>query len=282
MSGANQRALQNTLKLILISADPVVAELALTAGVDRLMVDLELLGKEVRQSGRNSVVSRHTVADVRRLRRVVSAGALLVRTNPMHTGIRAEIEAVLAAGADQLMLPYFHRIEELQEYCRIVAGRVPVVPLVETPAAIACIEGIVETPGVAEVFVGLNDLHIALGKKFMFELVAEGIVDTVAAAAHRARMPFGFGGIARMGQGIVPGELVLSEHQRVGSSAVILSRTFLAGLPYIQGVPDPADFIKAVRRLREAEKSLAECTSEQRILYHEEFLGIVQRHVMSR
>jgi hypothetical protein len=243
------------------------------------MVDLELLGKDERQSGRNSVVSRHTVEDIWRIRSSVPAGALLVRTNPMHVGIRAEIEAVLAAGADLLMLPYFHRTQELIEYCRIVAGRAAVVPLVETPEAVSCIDEIVKTAGVSEVLVGLNDLHIALGRKFMFELVAEGIVDTVAAAAHRVGMPFGFGGIARIGQGIVPGELVLSEHQRLRSSAVILSRTFVAGLPNVQGVPDPADFIQAVRQLREVEKSLAARTSEQRASAHEEFLRLVRSHV---
>ena len=39
-------------------------------------------------------------------------------------------------------------------------------------------------------------------------------------------MPFGFGGIARIGDGLLPAEKILAEHVRLGSSSVILSRTF--------------------------------------------------------
>jgi len=39
-------------------------------------------------------------------------------------------------------------------------------------------------------------------------------------------IPYGFGGIARLGTGLLPAENILAEHYRLGSSMVILSRSF--------------------------------------------------------
>ena len=39
-------------------------------------------------------------------------------------------------------------------------------------------------------------------------------------------IPFGVGGVARMDQGLLKGEVIMKEHVRLGSSMVILSRTF--------------------------------------------------------
>ena len=39
-------------------------------------------------------------------------------------------------------------------------------------------------------------------------------------------IPFGFGGMAKIGEGMLPAEKILAEHYRLGSSSVILSRTF--------------------------------------------------------
>ena len=61
---------------------------------------------------------------------------------------------------------------------------------------------------------------------FMFEPLANGFVDDMVNIIKGAGLAFGFGGIARVGEGIVPGEAVLAEHVRLGSNSVILSRTF--------------------------------------------------------
>ena len=39
-------------------------------------------------------------------------------------------------------------------------------------------------------------------------------------------IPYGFGGIARLGFGMLPAEHVIAEHYRLGSSMAILSRSF--------------------------------------------------------
>jgi hypothetical protein len=238
------------LELIQITNDAAFARRCDALGGFRLFVDLERLGKAERQAGRNTFISVHGIADVSRIRDVLRQSRLMVRVNPLHDGTRAEVDAVLARGADLVMLPMFTRAAELQEFSTIVAGRAPIVPLLETAAALDCLDEWIATPGLGEIYVGLNDLHISLGQRFMFEPLALGLVDRVAAAARRQGLPFGFGGIARMDEGQVTGRDVLAEHLRLGSSSVILSRTFNAG-------GAAGSFEGAVADLRQTECELA-------------------------
>ena len=53
------------LTLMYITNSPEIALIAQANGVKRIWVDLETLGKEERQKGRNTVKSNHTVEDVR-------------------------------------------------------------------------------------------------------------------------------------------------------------------------------------------------------------------------
>ena len=87
-------------------------------------------------------------------------------------------------------------------------------------------DDILELPGIDMIHLGLNDLHLALGMKFMFELLADGTVDRLAAKIKAKGIPFGFGGIATLDGGAMPGSMVLKEHYRLGSSMVIVSRSF--------------------------------------------------------
>lgn len=222
----------------------------------RLFVDLERLGKLQRQAGRNTFVSTHQMEDVGRIKACISRTRLLVRLNPLNVGSRAEVDGAIRLGADMLMLPMFTQAAELASFCEMVAGRVPVVALLETQGALETLSDWVGTPGLGEVYVGLNDLHISLGMRFMFEPLAMGLLDDVAELVHRQGLRFGFGGIARVAEGLLPGEDVLAEHLRLGSGAVILSRTF----QHSAGVDD---FAAAVARLRVAEEHLSRRTAAE-------------------
>jgi HpcH/HpaI aldolase/citrate lyase family len=214
------------IDLIQITNDPAFARRCDALAGIRLFVDLERLGKAERQAGRNTFISTHEVADVGKVKSQLRHSKLMVRVNPLHPGTREEIAAVLGEGADMLMLPMFATHSELEAFCELVDGRVPVVPLVETAGALATVHEWIGTPGLGEVYVGLNDLHVSLGKRFMFEPLAEGSVEQVGNAARGRGIGFGFGGIARLEEGLLPGRDVLAEHLRLGSRAVILSRTF--------------------------------------------------------
>lgn len=238
------------LDLIQITNDPAMARRCDALDGMRLFVDLERLGKAERQAGRDTFVSRHVPDDVARVRDVVRRSRLMVRVNPLHEGSAQEVEAVLAQGPDLLMLPMFERPQQLHAFAALVAGRLPIVALLETRGALDTLPGWIATPGLHEVFVGLNDLHLSLGVRFMFEPLAQGLVERVARAAQAQGLRFGFGGIARLDEGLVPGRDVLAEHLRLGSQAVILSRTF-----HREG--EGAPFEHQVAALREAEAQLA-------------------------
>lgn len=214
------------IDLLQITNDPVFARRCAAMPGMRLFVDLERMGKVERQAGKNTFISSHDIDDVARIKAVAGAAPVMVRVNPLHPDSAAEIDAVLGRGADMVMLPMFRSAAELSAFAALVDGRVPVVPLLETAEALASLEDWVSTPGLAEIFVGLNDLHLSLGCDFMFEPLAQGHVDRVAAAARQQGLRFGFGGIARMDEGLLPGRDVLAEHVRLGSQAVIVSRTF--------------------------------------------------------
>jgi hypothetical protein len=135
--------------------------------------------------------------------------------------------------------------------------------LVETAEAAANIEEICKVQGVDEIHIGLNDLHLAYGQKFMFQLLADGTVEKLCKTIQDSGIKYGFGGIARVGHGLLPAEYIMAEHYRLGSTAAILSRGFCdANL-----VEDPKTieeiFIEGVKNIREKEKDLILYTETQ-------------------
>ena len=248
------------IELIQITNDPAFARRCDALDGMRLWVDLERLGKAERQAGRNTFISEHQLDDVARIKDVLRRSQLMVRVNPLNSQSADEVDAVLARGADLLMLPMFTTAGELRAFSTLVAGRAPIVPLLETAGALATLNDWVATPGLHEVYVGLNDLHLSLGLRFMFEPLASGIVARVGESARSHGLRFGFGGIARLDEGLLQGRDVLAEHVRLGSQAVILSRTFHQHA--VSAVTDHS-FEDAVAGLRQAESDLGTRTRTQ-------------------
>ena len=215
--------------LMILASTPEDAMSAQDAGVDRIFYDLEYIGKAERQRGRDTVKYHNDIDNVPEVRKVVTKSELLVRTNPIHAYTSSEVEKAIQYGADILMLPMAIDKHDVETYVELINGRAKVCIMIETAAAMARIDDILEVEGVDELFVGLNDLHISLGLNFMFEPLAGGLVDYIAEKCHKKGMPFGFGGIARIGDGMLPADMILGEHVRLGSSSVILSRTFKGG-----------------------------------------------------
>ncbi len=220
------------LKLMYITNRPEIAQIAEQAGVDWIFVDMEFIGKDLRQNGLDTVKNHHTIEDVAMVKQSVSKAKVLVRINPIHEvkdgyfASKEEIDATIEAGADILMLPYFKSVSEVNAFIDYVGGRAKTCLLVETAEAALLLDEIVELNGIDMIHLGLNDMHLALGKNFMFELLANGTVDRLSAKIKAKGIPFGFGGIATLHGGALPGEMVLKEHYRLGSSMVIVSRSF--------------------------------------------------------
>lgn len=197
-----------------------------SSGVDRIFIDLEVVGKAERQGGLDTVISNHTVDDVKRIKPVLKNSELIVRVNPIHANSAFEISNVINNGADIVMLPMFKTVEEVSTFVKYVDNKAKVCLLLETTEALCRIDDILEVNGIDEVHVGLNDLHIAMGLDFMFELLGSDLIEFLTNKIRLKSIPFGIGGVARMGDGMLNGKIVMLEHVRLGSTMVILSRTF--------------------------------------------------------
>ncbi len=254
------------LKLMYITNKPEIAIIAQNAGVDRIFVDMEYIGKDSRQSGLDSVKNHHTVQDVKNIKKVLNKSELLVRVNPIHDAVsdycssKEEIEKTIKAGADIIMLPYFKTTDEVEYFINCVAGRCKTMLLLETPQAAENLDEILQLKGVDEIHIGINDLSLGYHKKFMFELIRDGTVEQLCNKITNAGIPYGFGGIAALGKGMLPAEIIIKEHYRLGSSMAILSRSFLntdkiTDIDYIEHY-----FNTEVEKIREYELSLKNCT----------------------
>lgn len=244
------------LNLMYITNNPAVALIAEKNGVDRIMVDLETLGKDERQKNMDTVKSHHTVADVSAISNVLTSAETLVRVNPWHEGSIAEIEAVIQAGADRIMLPMWRTAAEAHFFLETVNRRVHTTLLLETKEAVQIIDEVLEDPLLDEVHIGLNDLHLSYGLTFMFELLSNGVVEDLCNKLKKKCIPYGFGGIAKIGEGTLPAERIVMEHYRLGSTRTILSRSFcnsveIADISCVESV-----FSENMARLRMYEKSL--------------------------
>lgn len=214
------------LKLMYITNRADVAALADECGVDRIFIDLEIVGKEERQADMNTVISRHSVEDITKIKAVLKNAELLVRVNPIYAASEGEINECIKRGADILMLPYFKSGDEVSKFIKYVDGRVKTCILVETAEAVEHLDDILDIPGIDMVHIGLNDLHLSYGLDFMFELLSNGVVEKIGKKIKAKGIPYGFGGIARIGKGMLPAEHVIAEHYRLGSEMAILSRSF--------------------------------------------------------
>ena len=215
-----------------ITNKPAVAEIAEQAGVDWIFLDMEFIGKDARQGGLDTVQNHHMVKDVANIKAAVKTAKVLVRVNPIHEALldypssKDEIDATIKAGADIVMLPFFKTVEEVKRFISYVDGRAKTLLLMETVEAANLVDEILEVPGIDMIHLGLNDMHLELGMKFMFELLANGTVEKLGKKIEAKGIPFGFGGIATLDGGALPGSMVLKEHVRLGSSMVIVSRSF--------------------------------------------------------
>lgn len=220
------KAEKMSLKLMYITNDEAIAKMAEHSGVDWIFIDLEIIGKEKRQGHLDTVISHHEREDVKKIKKILSQAKIIVRVNPIHPDSENEINQIIEYGADIIMLPYFKTQKEVEYFIRLVGGRVKTCLLCETPEAVENIDSILSVSGIDYMYIGLNDLHLGYKMNFMFYLLADGTVESLCNKFRAKGIPFGFGGIARLKHGTLPAEYIIREFYRLGSSMVILSRSF--------------------------------------------------------
>lgn len=274
-----ERAIRMSLVLMYITNNPSVALIAEKYGVDRIWVDLETLGKEERQKGMNTVKSKHTVDDIKKIKPLLTKAEMLVRINPWYEGSQKEIEDVILAGADIIMLPMWKTIDEVSDFLNAVNGRCKTVLLLETKEANNCLEKVLKKGGMDEIHIGLNDLHLSYGLDFMFELLSNGTIEKITQKIAKAGIPYGFGGIARLGCGDLPAEKIIMEHYRLGSSRAILSRSF-CNTDIVEKLSELEKVFKNnMSELREYEDAVSKMSKSQFAVNQEEIKRTVKKIV---
>lgn len=248
------------LKLMYITNNIQVAEIALDAGADIIFIDMEYMGKDARQNGMDTVKNHHTIDDIKSMRTVFNNydkdKMLLARVNPIHSGSEEEIRLAIKNGADIVMLPMWRTAEEVRSFVKYVDKKAKVFLLLETKEAVEIIDEVLNIDGIDCIYIGLNDLHLSYGMKFMFQPLTEGIVDYLTEKIKRKNIQFGFGGIAKLHEGAVPAEKILGEHIRLGSDMVILSRSFCNSSAGVAPGVLRKSFTQGVADLRAEEEKL--------------------------
>ena len=252
------------LKLMYITNDPAIAQIAAGAGVDRIFIDMEVLGKAARQGGMDTVQSHHVPEDIAKVRDAIGSSAeIMARINPLNPNSRAEIDSSIENGADVIMLPMWRTANDLRQFVQMVGGRARTMPLLETDTAVGSLTEALKISGIDQIHIGLNDLHLCYHMKFMFQLLADGTVDRLCGQFRDANIPYGFGGVGRPGSGTLPAEYIIGEHVRLGSQYVILSRSFcntakITDLNEVRRI-----FTDGVAEIRSVERACAVGTQEQ-------------------
>lgn len=270
------------MKLMYITNDTNVAKAVQNAGVDRIFIDLEIMGKDERQGHLDTVISRHQMSDVSTIREVIDTADLLVRLNPLYDGTEQEVEEAIGSGADILMLPMFKDSKEVATFVGLVSRRATVSLLLETSEALQNLDEILEIEGIDEIHIGLNDLHLSMERTFMFELLSDGTVEYASRKIKEKKIRFGFGGIARIGQGILPAEKILAEHCRLGSEMAILSRAFHAKSKDINDLKVNMVIKDEIEKIRTMEDQLKLWTEEQLKQNREDVQLLVKKIIRKR
>ncbi len=208
--------------------DPDLAAVLDAAGVDRIGIDLERLGKAKRQEGANSWISQHEVGTLAELRPRLSRAKLLARINPWNPASADEIEEVLALGAEVVMLPFFKTIGDVAATLEAIDDRALLVPLVETVPALDILEGIRDL-GLHEIHFGLTDLRLEMGYPAFVPVFEDPRFEAAVERAKAASLRYAIAGVARPGDTRLPidPESVYRQMRRLGARGALVSRSFI-------------------------------------------------------
>jgi len=219
-------------QLTMLTADPVVAVEGERAGIQRIGVDIERLGKAARQAGHDTRLSGHTWNDLSEIASALRSSGIFIRLNPPHSGTAEEVEAAIEHGATILMLPHFHTEIEAATFARFVKGRAYAMLLVETPRAIVRIQEIAETKGIDEIMIGLNDLRLSMNLRGL-EIVSSPLMSAIARVVRDNGKKFSFGGLGRHDDATLPlnPDILYAQYPRLGATGAWLSRSFFRNPP---------------------------------------------------
>jgi hypothetical protein len=243
------------MKFLIIENDLPRALKFENIGIDIIFIDLEKLGKQERQAHLDSVKSQHNISDIVKIKPNLNHSKILVRVDPINTNTKQQIDHVILAGADIIMLPFFKTLEEVNFFFKCIDGRVKTLLLFEHVDSLSLLPFIHDKYPLQEVYFGLNDLSISLGYNFMFTVITNKILNNSIEYCIANNIKYGIGGIGSFNNGKIPGKFILREYKRLGVSSTILSRglvnifndnesTFIDEIKLLRNEWDSLDFIE--------------------------------------
>lgn len=257
--------MHSSFGLLLFSVDHIVIDAAMKAGAAAVVVDLENVGKSDRQVGANTQINDQSIDDVKRVR-ALTGGHLICRTNGRGPDTPQEIEQVLAAGADELLLPMVRSCADVEEVLKLVKNRCSLGVMLETRESLKIARDLSQLP-VQRVYVGLNDLALELGNPSIFDAVVDGTVDRLR---ELFTVPFGFGGLTLPELGNpIPCRLLMGEMARLNCQFSVLRRSFLDDV-------SGADMGAAVTRVLSAMQEQFERGAAEVAEDHAQFVAIMR------
>lgn len=192
-------------------------------GANGIIVDLETVGKSERQSGVDTEINDHSVQDLMQIKKK-SAAYVICRINALNQDSQKEIDQVIEAGADEILVPMIKQNNEVKEIFRLVKERKPIGLMIETKEAIAIANQLDQYP-LARAYVGLNDLCISRKSNSIFAAIADGTLDKIRGQIVKA--PFGFAGLTIPDKGHpLPALHLINELIRLDCQFTFLRRSF--------------------------------------------------------
>lgn len=220
--------------LTLFCNDPTTAEWAALAGIDRVGVDLEYIGKAERQSkAEDPRLSRHQISDLKQIATALAGrAALIARINPVHPGSQVEIDQVVAMGVDRIILPYFHGAEEVAKTVEMVSERCKITILVETVAAAIQIDEILKINGYDEVHIGLRDMSISAGLGSPMDLIDTWFLEQLCRQVRSRGRRLMVAGVAKATDDHLPRPAsdIIRHQVQLRSTGALVSRAFFDGI----------------------------------------------------
>ncbi len=266
------------IELVLFYNGTQSVDVAISSGIDAVIVDCEKAGKGIRQRGYDTEINRWEPVDCAKVRSRASNLWVICRIDSFReAGAKAIEQARIAvsAGAHEVILPMVDGLDEVCAVLDAVSGKAQVSIMIETKGAIAVAAELDRLP-LRRAFLGLNDLMIETGGRHLFEHILNGTVERVRSKFEA--LAFGFGGMTLPEAGYpVPCRLMIAELARLRCNFTFLRRSFYRDLA-ATGI-DPAE---AAMRMRSAWMTASSRSAEMIAQDHAELSSILERIVSGR
>lgn len=253
-----------SIALTMWVSSTTLAGFADKAGVDRVGVDLERIGKEKRQGGLGTWISHDNEELLADIAKILTRADLFARTNPLNAESAAEIDRLIDLGVKVIMLPMFRSAKEVREFLRIVGGRAKVIPLLENLDAMDSLEALVAIDEIDEIHIGINDLSLSMGLPNRFCVLTTDVLQHISDIVLNADKRLSCGHVGRaMDESLpIPSDLVYAQYVRLGARGTLISKAFL-----FTGMTE-TEFNVEIHKLRRRMNFWSKCDPEvMRIAY---------------